>query len=135
MGQKEWTKSLSVGVKLIDEQHKTLIQQLNSITAAIEVRQGEREIIKALGFLADYADLHFSTEEKYMRENSYPGLKDHLPKHAEFRSTLAQLEQDLEEDGATPALADSINALLLNWLINHIRKVDREFGAYLKKKA
>ena len=57
----EWNKKLSVGIKLIDEQHKSLIKRLNDVSSAIETGQGEREITKTLEFLAEYADFHLVT--------------------------------------------------------------------------
>ncbi len=134
MSNIEWTNNLSVGVQLIDEQHKALIQRLNDVSTAIEVDQGEREIIKTLGFLAEYADFHFSTEEKHMQESNYPGLEQQKMKHQEFMVTLTNLEEDFEEEGSTRALADSINNFLVNWLKTHIRGLDRQFGDFLEEK-
>ncbi len=69
-----------------------------------------------------------------MIANDYPGLEDHKTKHQELKDTLADLEQDFGEEGATPALAEAINTFLGNWLVKHIKSVDVEFGAFLKEK-
>ena len=131
MAKVAWNDELSVGVALIDKQHKALIQCLNDVSSAVEARQGEREIVRTLGFLSEYTDFHFSTEEKHMKNNSYPGLEEHKGQHQEFRGTLAGLEQDFEEEGSTKALADSINTFLARWLINHIQGTDQEFAKFL----
>jgi len=67
-----------------------------------------------------------------MTANNYPGLEDHKMKHDDFRKTLGNLEEDFKEEGATPMVADSLDTLLVNWLIKHIRSVDVEFGTFLK---
>ena len=36
--------------------------------------------------------------------------------------------------GATAGLADSINTLLVNWLLNHIKETDVKFGEFLAEK-
>ncbi len=131
MEKMKWDDSLSVGINLIDEQHKGLIQKINDLSRAIEMRQGANVIVKTLGFLIDYTDFHFSTEEKHMTANNYPGLEHHNMKHEEFKETLSHLEEDFEEEGATQALADSINTLIMNWLIEHIKGVDQKFGSFL----
>ena len=95
---------------------------------------GPAEIASVLEFLVKYTHFHFSTEEKHMAANDYPGLEHHKTKHGEFRITLGNLEEDFKEEGATHALADSIDTLLGSWLISHIRGVDQELGAFLKKK-
>jgi hemerythrin len=129
-----WNENLSVGVPLIDEQHKTLIKRLNDVSAAIESARGENEIAKTLSFLSEYTDFHFSTEEKYMQENNYPGLEQQRTKHKDFMGTSANLEQDFEEEGSTGALADAINTFLINWLTKHIQGLDQEFGHFLSEK-
>ena len=129
-----WDKSLSIGIKLIDEQHKSLIIKLNDVSSAIENGLGQREITKTLEFLSEYADFHFSAEEKHMKENSYPGLEQQKVEHQEFMDTLSNLEQVFEEEGSTSALSDAINNFLFNWLTNHIQGLDQEFGVFLSKK-
>lgn len=134
MTQLKWTDKLSVGVDLIDEQHKMLIQRLNDMSSAIEFNKGPNEIARMLSFLIDYTDFHFSTEEKHMEEQEYHGLEEHIAKHEEFKTTLADLESDYREDGATHLLAHSIDTFLINWLVNHISGVDVEFGNFLREK-
>lgn len=134
MSQLKWTGKLSVGVDLIDEQHKMLIQRLNDMSSAIEFNKGPSEIARTLSFLIDYTDFHFSEEEKHMKEQGYPGLEEHITKHEEFKTTLADLESDYREDGATNLLAHSIDTFLINWLINHISGVDVKFGDFLREK-
>lgn len=134
MAKIEWDNSLSIGVKLIDEQHKMLIQRLSDLSRAIEMRRGEVETAKTLEFMADYTDFHFSAEEKYMTEQNYPGLEHQKQEHAEFKSHLKRLVEDFEEEGPTKALGTSINVFLLNWLIKHIKGVDLKFGEFLKEK-
>lgn len=130
----QWDESLSIGVTLVDEQHKALIQRLNRVSAAVEVREGPTEIIRTLGFLTEYTDYHFATEEKHMAATQYPGLSLQEQKHQEFRDTLAGLRQDFEEEGSTQGLAESVNTLLWNWLVKHICDVDQQFGAFLAEK-
>ncbi len=132
MKKVDWTDDLSVGIGLIDEQHKVLIQDLNTLTRAIEQRQGPKEIGATLGFLIDYTDFHFSTEEQHMADNGYSELDAHRAQHNEFKTNLSNLEDEFLEDGATHVLADTIDTLLVNWLLNHIRGVDVKFGAFLK---
>jgi hemerythrin len=134
MKQVKWNRTLCVGVKQIDEQHKTLIERLNAVASAVAARQGEREIVKSLDFLSEYTLVHFSAEETLMKESAYPEMSQHVAKHDEFKNTLATMEQELNEDGATPLLADAVEKLLVNWLVNHIRSVDRKFGRFLSKK-
>ncbi|MDP8298760.1 MAG: bacteriohemerythrin [Candidatus Tantalella remota] len=132
MEKVKWTDSLSVGIDPIDIQHKELIQRLNNMTLAIEGDHGEIEISKTLDFLIDYTEYHFSAEEKFMEDNNYPGVEEHKKKHIEFTSTLSDLAQEFDEEGATKILADSIDTFMINWLVKHIQEVDIEFGKFLE---
>ena len=129
-----WDDSLSVGIELIDDQHKTWIQRLNSIAAAIERHEGPRKIAETLDFLIDYTEFHFATEEQHMAANNYPGLDEHRLQHEELKDTLKNLGQDFDEEGATHALAHAVNTFLGNWLIEHIRETDQQFGSFLRAK-
>jgi len=132
MEQLKWDDSLSIGAELIDQQHKTWIEHYNKLTAAVEAQQGPREIAETLGFLVDYTAFHFSAEEQHMIDSQYPGLEDHQAKHDELNDTLGNLIEDFREEGATHILADFLKTFLGNWLVNHIRTVDMEFGKHLK---
>ncbi|MFW9850707.1 MAG: bacteriohemerythrin [Candidatus Thorarchaeota archaeon] len=129
----EWDESLSVGISLIDEQHKELLDRLNGITDAVENHQGIDKILSTLSFLYEYTDVHFSTEEKYMREFDYPGKKLHMGQHVEFFDMLEKMRKDFEEEGATRALGESISTFLGNWLVTHIKGIDCKFGEFLQE--
>jgi hemerythrin-like metal-binding protein len=130
----QWDEGLSVGVKLIDEQHQTWIRHFNGLSTAVESVQGPQRIAEALSFLSDYTEFHFSTEERIMREQAYPERDFHETKHEELRKTLADLEAEYREEGATHILAESIDTFLANWLVQHIQEVDVKFGGFLKAK-
>ncbi|MHA2021917.1 MAG: bacteriohemerythrin [Candidatus Thorarchaeota archaeon] len=134
MGDILWNESLSVGVDLIDEQHRMLIERINNLSKAVEKYMGHTKIIETLLFMTEYTDFHFSTEERYMKELDYPAMDNHLKQHEEFKSMLRILEEDFKEDGATKVVSKSIDTFLGNWLINHIKIIDVNFGKFLKDK-
>ena len=129
----QWQDTLSVGIEPIDNQHKQWIQYFNDTAEAVASQQNRTQISKTLGFLMDYTETHFSTEEKYMTGSAYAALKEHKAKHDELRSTLASLVRDFEDEGITARLAEAVDTFLGHWLINHIREVDMKFGAYVKE--
>ena len=68
-----------------------------------------------------------------MRKYDYPGFETHLKQHEIFKTSLNNLVSDFEEEGATEPLSASINTLLVNWLINHIKVIDIQFGNFLRE--
>ncbi len=129
-----WQNSLSVGIELIDNQHKQWIEHFNNAAQAVQFEKSQAQISKTLGFLIDYTEAHFSTEEKHMLQNNFPGFQEHKAKHDELRSTLARLVKDFEEEGVSPKLSEAIDTFLGNWLIQHIHEVDMKFGAFVREK-
>jgi hemerythrin len=129
----EWDDSLSVGIDVIDGQHKRWIEHFNSVVDAVESRGGHAPVTRTLGFLIDYTDLHFSTEERFMTQTAYPRIAGHKAKHEELRTTVANLIGDFEEEGDTPALEQAIDTFLGTWLIEHIKSTDQLFGAFVKE--
>ena len=134
MSRMEWDESLSIGVELIDEQHKKWIEHIGNVQAAIEARRGMPQIASTLDFLINYTQFHFSTEERSMSETGYPELESHRGRHEELKGTLGHLIEDFKEDGVTEKLSEAIGTFLGNWLRNHIRTVDQAFAAFLKEK-
>lgn len=130
----QWDESLSVGVDLIDEQHRKWIAHLHGVEAAIKARRGQQQIVNTLSFLVDYTQFHFSTEEKEMTRTGYPGIAHHKAEHEKLKGTLENLVQEYKEDGVTERLSEAVGTFLGNWLKDHIRDVDLAFAAYLKEK-
>lgn len=133
MNKLQWDESLSIGIELIDRQHKQWIEHYNNTVDAVAAQQSPMQTTKTLGFLVDYTETHFSTEEKHMAANNYGGLDEHKAKHDELRRTLDDLVQDYKEEGVTYKLAEAVDTFLGNWLIKHIQNVDMKFGEFVKQ--
>jgi hemerythrin len=134
MSNIQWGESLSVGVGLIDEQHRKWIERLHEVESAIKSRRGMQQIVSTLDFLSEYTRFHFSTEEQYMVQTGYPELENHRAKHEELKKTLGNLIEDFKEDGVTEKISEAVGTFLGNWLKDHIRVVDQVFAAFLKEK-
>ena len=74
--------SLITGNKMIDTQHKELIERINKLLILCEnEKPAKREAIETLDYLADYTEFHFGEEEKLQEEIGYPALAEHKKKH------------------------------------------------------
>lgn len=129
----DFDNSLVTGNKEIDEQHKEWIDRINKLLSNCEEGCGCKvESIKMLDYMADYADYHFKAEEKLQEEVSYPGMDLHKKKHDEFRRTVVELHEMLqEEEGPTPAFVEAVRKNVVQWLINHIQTFDVSVASYI----
>jgi hemerythrin len=130
----EWTQDLSVGVKEIDDQHKELIRRMNGFFDAMKSGNKEQEILKMLDFLADYVVTHFRDEERLQFSNGYPKYQEHRQMHKDFIADVTQMRSDIQKTGFTAATSSLISTTLVAWLTLHIKKADKEVGAYIRSK-
>jgi len=91
-----WDPALALGHAAVDAQHETLFDQAGRFLQAVErgeVRDGGREL---LGFIGDYARVHFRFEEELMRSTGFADLAEHHLEHEQFATRLAALSREVE---------------------------------------
>ncbi len=87
----EWDDKYSVGISIIDEEHKKLFGILNKVIVAKEHNGTPEELWEVLSEMTNYAHTHFRTEETYMKEFNYPEYQDHKEEHRGFSSKIFAL--------------------------------------------
>ena len=127
----EWTERWSVGVDSIDSQHRELFATINTLLRD-DGKASAQDLANVLDYLEDYVNSHFGLEEIYMRRFSYPGFPSHKGEHVAFINEFYDLRDEYDDNGATPELADKIGRYMGDWLVNHIGKVDKALGAFLR---
>jgi hemerythrin len=120
----EWSKSLSVDIKVIDGQHKKLLGYMNSFYDALNQGKEKDVLIKLFNDLDDYTKTHFLVEEKYFEKFNYKEKEGHILQHREFIRRLIQMKKQIPED-----LMDTEDLLtfLVDWLMNHIKISDHKY--------
>jgi hemerythrin-like metal-binding protein len=135
----QWTKDLSVGIEKIDEQHRELFEKINDLVAAVKQSTCKYKIGDVIKFLEDYIAFHFGEEENYMVEFGYPGYEAHKVQHEKFKKNFNELKKELPklEGGTKPGSYDlsvETNQVVVDWILDHIAKVDKNLGEFLKGK-
>ncbi len=127
-----WDKSYSVGVELLDQQHKRLFDLINELSAALLNDRGRQVVKDIVADMVAYAQTHFSTEEKYLHEAKYLGLLQHLKEHQQFVRKANELQQRCQ-DGEFVLSLEVLN-YLEDWLKRHILDSDRQYSPVLREK-
>ena len=130
----EWRDSMSVGVELIDNQHKELLNRFDMLLKACQSGKGIAELKILQSFLGTYVFTHFSDEEHLQRLHNYPAYEAHKAEHDHFVERIKKLMEETEEAGISTHHVIETNSLLLNWLLNHISKIDTQLGDFLRSK-
>jgi len=129
----EWRDDLLTHVEVIDTQHKEYFNRVNDLLKHAAAGESAEDVAGALDFVASYAVFHFDSEQDAMRFADYPGLDEHLEQHQHFAARLDKLTTSFDKDGFRPSLGRELDALLVDWFVNHIRTVDQKLGRFLQK--
>lgn len=135
----EWTEDLSVGIDEIDEQHKELIRRIGDLVDSVRQKSCKYKIGDVIKFLEDYIVVHFGEEEGLMQKYAYPEYKGHRAQHEYFMKEFAELKKELEKleggkKGGSYDLSVETNRIVVDWILDHIAKVDKRLGSHLKTK-
>jgi hemerythrin len=121
----EWNDKFSVGISIIDEEHKKIIGILNKAIFAKEHNANPEELREVLREMTNYALKHFKREETYMKEFNYPEYQDHKEEHRTFfTETIAYHDKVVKGDCQ---IANEIIEYLKWWLVNHIQVTDKKY--------
>lgn len=121
-----WKEEYSVGVKLIDEQHKRFFSIINRLDDVIRLGGKREDTVRILTDLVSYANYHFAVEEKYFQEFKYKRAKVHTAMHNGFRAKVEDFVNRLEEED--PSLVPGMATFSRDWLISHILKEDKKYS-------
>ena len=128
----EFNDNLLTGNSVIDAQHRELIGRIAALVKACEEGGGKVKAVNMLDYLAGYTKFHFADEERLQIKVSYPGYEEHRAKHEEFKKTVEDLHQILEEtEWPTGACVEQVKKEVVDWLVNHIEKSDRALADYI----
>ncbi|PWR75324.1 bacteriohemerythrin [Methanospirillum stamsii] len=127
----KWSEDLSVHISEIDEQHKNLINLINSLHEAMLERKGKEIMGDILDKLAAYTVYHFSTEEKYMNQFEYIGLLSHKKEHDAFVSKVESFIADYQANKL--GISMEVMSFLKNWVSNHIKGTDKKYSETFQK--
>jgi hemerythrin len=117
-----WDQSFSVGNKKIDEQHKYIIDTIRELSICLDNKE---ECCNVLNKFAQYAKVHFLTEEKFFLKYKYEHTNEHIKEHNVFVNYINKINNDF----------DPLEMLIFleGWVITHIKGSDMKYSHLFKK--
>ena len=128
----EWNDSYMLGVADFDDHHQHLFDLLRKIYADLLARVHTENVGSVLDELAEYSTYHFSAEERWMKEHSYPKLAEHIKEHERFSRRVAEMTSDY--NSGKRKLTIEVMTFLNNWLTDHILQNDTDYSRYFANK-
>ncbi|MGA7710937.1 MAG: bacteriohemerythrin [Rhizomicrobium sp.] len=129
----KWTSDMSVGVALLDSEHKQLIRIINQLYEGMSTGSAKSVLKKAFDAMVAYTGEHFGHEEQFFEQTQYPLAAEHKAQHEELRQLLVKFRGESDrKDNALLAL--ELLCALKEWLEQHIMRDDKKYSGYLNGK-
>ena len=125
-----WEERYAVHVAVIDEQHKQIFKEINTLIPLLDTKPNLATLEGVVDDLIDYVAKHFATEERFLRP--HPDFAEHQAKHQAFAAQARDFDRQLftlqpEE------IAVNLFIFLGSWLRNHILSEDQAYFDYLRR--
>jgi hemerythrin len=124
MSRINWDESMRVGVKIIDAQHKTLIDAINSFYEAIGSSSGKDLTLDLLKKMKEYSVFHFNSEEQLLNKHGYPELENQKKEHKSFIDKVDDLDMRLKAGKLVVSL--ELTSFIKSWITSHIMINDKK---------
>jgi hemerythrin len=125
----KWSASYSVGVAVLDAEHKHLLDLLNQLyDSIIDGSVNNATTSRILDQVLDFAIKHCEHEERMLVEAGYPGISDLKQQHEHLREKIEEFHRKLAGQGS---ISNELANFLMEWILGHILKEDRKGGVFL----
>ena len=99
-----WNDRLSVGVKVLDDDHKKLVGMINQLFDAIQSGHGKDSLAKILDGLVDYTKVHFAREEQLFVQTGYAASTAHKKEHDDLTRQVLDVQRSTKPEPAAYSL-------------------------------
>jgi hemerythrin len=127
-----WSDTFAFGIKLIDDQHKELVDLVNEmfLHATGNDEQEHEYFSSVIQKAVHYIKIHFATEEKLMRGINYPDYAEHKRNHDCFILDVLINIRDYETEKHYSLY--TFTKYLKDWVLSHIGVIDKKYHLYIK---
>jgi len=131
-----WNENYSVGVKTFDDQHKRYIDLANQIDVlSMQAGVNQEKILMSLIEFANYAALHFSSEETYFETYKFPEQELHVAEHNRYRETIKEFLAKAQGPNAdVKKIAHELSDFAVDWLLRHVISMDKHYTDFFHER-
>lgn len=126
-----WTMKMSVGIPVIDDQHQRFFDLLNGIEDSVSEGQDRKAVAELVRELVNYMQVHFQTEEDFMKERFFNDYPEHREEHMRFSNHVKELAKKFRAKEGVDAL--EIRHFMVDWLSKHIMQCDQKYAKFIAK--
>ena len=122
-----WNSSYSVGVRVLDDQHKQIIKTINQLNTEAADPETTSDVLTKL---TQYASEHFKTEEQLFEQYGFPATIQHKEEHKAFRLKVADFCVKAIDN---KELLKDMLRFTTEWWIDHILQSDMKYRPFFKE--
>jgi hemerythrin len=122
-----WSATYSVGIKLIDDQHRELFNLVNDMCNHVnnDDEKAERAYFQSvIKQVVGYVKIHFATEEAIMKRTRFQGYAAHKKIHDSFILSVVDIIKKFDEGKRVPLI--TLTNLIKDWILTHIAIMDKQ---------
>ena len=129
-----WSKKYSVGIELIDNQHRELVNLTNELFQACLSPEKELETTfkETMSRMVEYVRFHFATEADYLKKINFPGYQNHIMLHDQLVKKILDAVKDYND--GKKYVPNSFVRTLKDWVFGHIAVYDQIYASHVKDK-
>ncbi len=124
-----WNTNFETGIALIDEQHKKLVDIVNSLGVHLANVSSDLTLNEVFNELIDYTDYHLNTEESiwatHFKNDKW--YEEHKKAHGDFTENIIVLKNSVKTDNVDNVIQDIV-FFLSHWLAYHILEADKRMA-------
>ena len=128
-----WDPKYSVGITLLDDQHKELVKLANQLYAACRSRDNSvNEVFKeTMRKMVEYVRFHFGAENELLERIGYPDRKEHKMMHDSLIKDILAAVKSFEE--GNKFVPNHFVRTLKEWVFGHIAIRDRLYAIFIQE--
>jgi diguanylate cyclase (GGDEF)-like protein/hemerythrin-like metal-binding protein len=115
-----------LGVQIIDDQHLKIVGMINGLNDSLKHNDPTKQLLIQLEDLINFTDFHFKTEERLMKEYSYPEEIEHQNTHDNLLQEVTHLKEKFAQ-GAELVLLQKLK----DWFAVHITSSDKSLADFI----
>jgi hemerythrin-like metal-binding protein len=123
-----WSEQFATGHPTIDEQHRTLFDNINRLEGLlVQTNPSRAEVdfmLDLIGYLEGYVVQHFQLEEQCMESHRCPVFQQNKDAHRQFVAFFQRFRERCQAEGFRQELLHHLHQTIHDWIQQHIMRID-----------
>ncbi len=129
MTKYKWSKDLRIGIKELDDQHKHMIDLVNSFSSLGIKSVSRNDLLDVFNDIISYAHVHFISEENFLKKISYPEAEKHIKEHQKILKKINDIFLNFSDENINHTVKE-VEEFLTSWIEEHLMEEDKKFANY-----